>query len=146
MPVSTSLRRLLRIRELQEEQDESALQAALGEMSRLETALAATEHRAGSARRLVGSGVRSGSLTDRIAGLEEIRSAAGVTDVLSVRIAAAERRVAALRDSLLSSRMLRRQTKTLVEAEAARESAREVRRMQRDLDELHRRKQKRELA
>lgn len=138
MPVSTSLRRLLRIREMQEEQDKSALQTALGEMSRLETALAATEERERSGRRMVGSGARRGSLADRIAGLEEMRAAAGMTKALSVRIAAAERHVVALRDNLLSSRMQRRQTKTLVEAGEARESAKEVRRIQSNSDELHR--------
>jgi flagellar biosynthesis chaperone FliJ len=136
--VSRTLRRLLRIRELQEEQSRSALETALGELSQLETALTATEQRDRSGRKLVGSGAQSGNLTDRVAGIEEMRAAAGVASALSVRLAAAERRVAALRDSFVSSRMQRQQARTLVEDGEARIAAAEARRDQQELDDLHR--------
>jgi len=45
MAVSRALRRLLRIRELEEEQNRLALESALGELNRLEYALEATIER-----------------------------------------------------------------------------------------------------
>jgi len=84
--VSRALRRLLRIRELEEEQCRLALEAAIGELSRL-------EHRDGGngradrrGRRLVEASARSGELRDRLAGLEETRAANRLVEVLAPRI------------------------------------------------------------
>ena len=72
MAVSRALRRLLRIRELEEEQCRLALEAAIGELSRLEHAMAATAERDRRGRRLVEASARSGELRDRLAGLEAV--------------------------------------------------------------------------
>jgi hypothetical protein len=53
MAVSRALRRLLRIRELEEEQGRLALESALGELHRLENALMATFERKHRGRSLV---------------------------------------------------------------------------------------------
>jgi hypothetical protein len=75
MAVSRGLRRLLRIRDLEEEQCRLALESAMGTLHRLQHALEATVERGRRGRRLIEASVHSGELTDRLAGLEEIRSA-----------------------------------------------------------------------
>ena len=75
MAVSRALRRLLRIRELEEEQGRIALESAIGDLSQLMNAQAAAVGRGQRGRRLVGSSVVTGEFTDRLAGLEEIRVA-----------------------------------------------------------------------
>lgn len=92
MAVSRALRRLLRIRDIEEEQGRLALESALGDLRHLENALAATVERARSGRRLVGTSAHSGELPDRLAGLEETRAADRRAAVLVPRIADAELR------------------------------------------------------
>ncbi len=75
MAVSRALRRLLRIRELEEEQSRLALESALGELNRLEASLAAAVERERRGRRLVKASAQTGELPDRLAGLEETRAA-----------------------------------------------------------------------
>ena len=75
MAVSLALRRLLRIRNLQEEQSRLALESALGELHRLEHALTAAIERGRRGRSLVQSSIQTGQLMDRLAGFEESRSA-----------------------------------------------------------------------
>ena len=142
MAISASLRRLLRIRELEEEQSRSALETALGELNQVETALTATEKRERSGRQLVGSSAQSSNLTDRIAGLEEMRAAGVLANALSVRLAAAERHAASLRESFLSKRVQRRQAESLVEESEAHAAVEEARRGQQDMDDLHRSRSK----
>src|ERR1039458_373198 len=84
MAVSRALRRLLRIRSLEEEQRRLALESAIGELNRLEHALAATAQQDRRGRRLVEVSARSGELPDRLAGPEETGAA--------TRHAAAERK------------------------------------------------------
>src|SRR5271157_295073 len=75
MAVSRALRRLLRIRELEEEQSRLALESALGELHRLEHALEAAVQRERRGRSLIQASAQTGELPDRLAGLEETRSA-----------------------------------------------------------------------
>jgi len=60
--VSRALRRLLRIREIEEEQCKLALESALGELHRLEHALTATSALDRRGRRLVEASAHSGEL------------------------------------------------------------------------------------
>ena len=69
MAVSRALRRLLRVRNLEEGQCRLALDSALGELSRLEQALEAAAERGSQGRRLVEASAVSGELADRLAGL-----------------------------------------------------------------------------
>jgi hypothetical protein len=115
MAVSPALRRLLRIRELNEEQHRLALEAALNELNRLEQALATTAKRDTRGLRLIASSARSGELADRLAGLEETRVAARHAASLAPRIADSRDDIDGLREQLLAVRVERRQAETLVD-------------------------------
>src|ERR1035441_8300431 len=114
MAVSRALRRLLRIRELQEEQSRLALESALGELHRLEHALSANFERERRGRSLVQASAQSGQLTDRLAGLEETRSASLHAAALGPRIDGMGEEVTDRRQEFLSKRVERRQAETLI--------------------------------
>ena len=120
MAVSRALRRLLRIRDLEEEQGRTALESAVGDLSRLQQALASTTER------------------DRLAGLEETRAADRMALALSPRIEEAEGGVAALREEYLARRVERRQAATLVDEAEARDALEIERRSQMALDDWFR--------
>jgi hypothetical protein len=137
MAVSRALRRLLCIRNLEEEQSRLALESALGELNRLEQALAATFERDRRGRRLVEASARTGQLTDRLAGLEETRSSVRHAAALGPRVEAMEDDVAALRQEFLNKRVERRQAETLIQESEAREAVETGRRGQQALDEWY---------
>ena len=137
MAVSRALRRLLRIRDLEEEQSRLAMESALGELHRLEHALTASAEWERRGRRLVETSAYSGELQDRQAGLEETRAAARLADVLTPRIAEAEQDVAALREEFLGKRVERRQAETLIEEAEARDAIDADRRSQQALDDWY---------
>jgi hypothetical protein len=138
MAVSRSLRRLLRIRDLEEEQGRLALESALGELRQLENALAASVERDRRGRRLVESSVRSGELPDRLAGLEETRAAGRRATALGPRIADAQLDAIALRREFLAKRVERRQVETLIQGAERHDSAEAKRRGQQALDDWFR--------
>ena len=137
MAVSRALRRLLRIRELEEEQNRLALESASSELNRLENALTATYERERQGRRLVEAGARSNELTDRLAGMEEIRSAGLHAIALGPRIDAKQEEVAACREEFLVKRVERRQAETLIEETEARDAIEAGRRGQQSLDDWY---------
>ncbi len=141
MAVSRALRRLLRIRELEEEQNRLALETASGELNRLERALTATYQRERQGRRLVEASARSNQLMDRLAGLEETRSAALHALALGPRIDAKQEEVAARQREFLAKRVERRQAETLIEETEAREAIEADRRGQQSLDDWYSSKQ-----
>jgi hypothetical protein len=135
MAVSRALRRLLLIRDLEEEQRRLALEAAVGERNRLEDALAATAERARRGRRLVQASAQSGQLPDRLAGVEETRAASRHAKALEPRIEAIGEEVAARREEFLLKRVERRQAETLIRETEAREVIEAGRRGQQALDD-----------
>ena len=135
MAVSRSMRRLLRIRNLEEEQGRLELESALGDLRQLEDALKATVERAHRGRVLVGESARSGELPDRLAGIEETRAAVRYRDVLAPRIIEAKLDVVALRQEFLERRIERRQAETLIEETEARDAREADRRGQQSLDD-----------
>lgn len=137
MAVSRALRRLLRIRDLQEEQSRQVLESALGELRRLENARMATFERGCGGRALIRASAQTGQLTDRLAGLEEIRSAGCRAAALKPRIGAMEEEVAELRQEFLAKRIERRQAETLIEETEARDAAESGRRSQQTLDDWY---------
>jgi hypothetical protein len=143
MPISPTLRRLLSIRELEEEQGRIALEAAVGEVNRLKIALAGAAQSDQAGRRLVASGVESGNLTDRISGLQEMRGADNLAGALSRRLAIATPEVARLRERFLATRIQRRQAESLIKESESLAEVEEGRRNQRDLDDGHRARSKR---
>jgi flagellar biosynthesis chaperone FliJ len=132
------MRRLLRIRELEEEQSRLALESAMGDVHRLEHARVAGIERDRRGRQLVHASIRSGEFRDRLAGLEESRAADRIELVLAPRIADAEQEVSSAREDYLSSRVERRQAETLIEEAEARETADRERRSQQALDDWYR--------
>jgi len=138
MAVSRALRRLLRIRSLEEEQRRLALESAIGELNRLEHALAATAERDRRGRRLAAASAHTGELTDRLAGLEETRAATRHAAALAPRIAAVELGVAALRQEFLGKRVERRQAETLIRETEARDAIENGRHGQQALDDWYR--------
>jgi hypothetical protein len=137
MAVSRALRRLLRIRDLEEEQNRLALESALGELNRLEHALEATVERERRGRRLIEASARTGELSDRLAGLEETRAAGRHAAVLEPRIEAKEEDVTARREEFLMKRVERRQAETLIRESEAREAVEAGRRGQQALDDWY---------
>jgi hypothetical protein len=135
MPVSRSLRRLLHIRNLEEEQERLALESALGDLRQLENALEATAVRARGGRRLVSASAHSGELEDRLAGLEETLAEGRHAAALKPRIADAELDVVTLRQEYLARRVERRQAETLIRETEARDAVDAERRGQQALDD-----------
>ncbi len=135
MAVSRAMRRLLRVREMEEEQTRAALESAVGEKKRMESALLAARERERGGRRLVTASVMTGELTDRLAGVEEIRAGARRAEMLAPRIAAAEEIVGARRQEFLAKRIERRQVESLIGKMEAADAAEAGRRAQRDLDD-----------
>jgi hypothetical protein len=132
------LRRLLRIRDIEEEQCRLALESALGELNRLEHAMATTTERERRGRRLVEAGVRGGELLDRLAGLEETHAAGRLATALAPRIAETALDVVALRQEFLGKRVERRQAETLIGESEARDAIARGRREQQGIDDWYR--------
>jgi flagellar biosynthesis chaperone FliJ len=137
MAASRALRRLLRIRDIEEEQSRLALESALGELNRLERALAATAERDRRGRRLVQASARTGELADRLAGIEEGRAADRHRAALAPRIVDAELAVAALRQEFLARRVERRQVETLIQEAGAQDAIEAGRHGQQALDDWY---------
>ena len=138
MPTTPALRRLLHIRELEEEQRRVALETALGHLSQLREALSTSALRRRTGSKLIRSSVQSGEMSDRIAGIEEVRVAENHASVLSRQLAKAEAEMARLRERFLAIRVQRLQAKSLIEQSDARAATEEARRLQQDLDDLYR--------
>jgi flagellar biosynthesis chaperone FliJ len=137
MAVSRALRRLLRVLGLEEEQCRITLESAQGNLSLLERAREAAHQRESSGRHLVSSSTHTGELSDRLAGLEEIRAAALYANVLKNRITAAEVVVAERREDFLAKRIERRQTEELIQKSEVKEAIMANRRGQRTLDDWY---------
>ena len=137
MAVSRALRRLFRIRDLEEEQSRLALEASQADLSRLKHSLESTVERDRRGRQLVERSARSGELPDRLAGLEEARAAVRLAQALTPRIVDAEQDVAELRDQYLEKRVERRQAETLIEEAEARDALATERKSQQGLDDWY---------
>jgi flagellar biosynthesis chaperone FliJ len=135
MAISRAMRRLLEIREIQEEQSQIALESALGELRRLEMALQFAHARERGGRELVAAGAQTGNLTDRIAGLEETRVAARRASALKPRIGEVEQVVNERREALLERRVERRQAETLIREQEFADAVEATRRAQSGMDD-----------
>jgi flagellar biosynthesis chaperone FliJ len=131
------LRRLLRIRELEEEQNRLALESAMGELLRLEHALTATLDRERRGRRLIGASAQTGEVMDRVAGFEEKRSADCHAVALKPIIEFQAEEVTARREDFLEKRVERRQAETLIQEAEAQEDLDADRRGQQSLDDWY---------
>jgi hypothetical protein len=137
VPVSRALRRLLGIRQLEEQQKRLEFEAAQAAVHRLEHAAHSAQIREQRGRRLLEASARSGEIADRIAGLEESKTASRHASHLVPRISAAEEDAAAVREEFLAQRVVRRQVETLIEEAKVRDAIEDDRRTQQVLDDLH---------
>jgi hypothetical protein len=127
----------LRIRDVEEEQSRQALEFAICELNRLESALAATVERELRGRRLVDASARTGQLPDRLAGLEETRSASRHAAMLEPKIKTGEEEVLARRQRFLLKRVERRQAETLIQETETQEALEAARHRQQTLDDWY---------
>jgi hypothetical protein len=135
LAVSRAMRRMLSVLESEEEQRAMELESALGEQRRWEAALGAAQERNRRGRLLVMASASTGEVVDRIAGVEEIRSARQKAAKIAPRIAETEQKVAMRRQEFLAKRIERRQAETLIERSEARDAVDAARRTQRELDD-----------
>jgi flagellar biosynthesis chaperone FliJ len=135
MAVSRALRRLLRIRDIEEEQSRLALESAVSELNRLHDAMSATIVRERRGRMLVAASARTNQFPDRIDGIEETRAASRQAQALGPRIESQEETVTERREQFLTKRVERRQAETLIQESVAREAIEAGRRGQQSLDD-----------
>ena len=138
MAASRALRRLLRIRDIEEEQCRLEVEAAQGNLGKLQRAMGEAVNRSSGGRRLVQASARSGDLPDRLAGIEETRSAERRAVALVPCIADAAQDVAIAREEYLAKRIERRQAETLIEEAETEEALEFDRRSQQGLDDWYR--------
>ncbi len=132
MPVSDALRRLLRVRELEEEQQRLALDTAAQELHRLESALSAAGDRERNARRHVAC-----EPLERIATLVDGSAARRASAALRPQLSIVEDEAARLRAGFLIRRTERRQVETLIAETESQDALIDSRRQQQQLDDAH---------
>jgi len=135
VPVSGALRRLLGVRNLEEEQHRASLESALAELHALEHALALARARERGGRARVSFSASDPDPAGRIAALVESSSAARHAAALAYRISAAEQEADRLRRQFLLKRLERRQAETLIREEEARDTVQAERRAQQHADD-----------
>ncbi|HUA93678.1 MAG TPA: hypothetical protein VL991_13990 [Terracidiphilus sp.] len=147
MAVSRTMRRLLRVLTLEEEQRQSALESAVGELRRFERALDLTAERERAGRRLLtASAASEGEIIDRVAALEEMQAAKQRAAALRPWIQEAEEAVAELLDAYIAKRVERRQADTLLESMEAARTLEDARRSQQSLDDWYLNRQHRKAS
>lgn len=134
MPVSAALRRLLRVRDLEEEQHRLALESALSDLHTLENALDLARSAERRGRTRLASSAPASDPADRIAARVEFSSAARHAAALAPRIAAAEQEVSRIRQQFILKRTERRQAEALIHEREALDAIEADRRTQQGLD------------
>jgi flagellar biosynthesis chaperone FliJ len=138
MALSASLRRLLSIRQAEEDRSQSEMERANTELQRLESASARAQERGKSAQGLVASSVQTGELLDRVAGLQEIATVKRTQEVLRKRIRAAADDAQHKQQEFMSKRIARRQVEALIDAKSNEARTAFDRKAQSALDDWHR--------
>lgn len=138
MPVSLALKRLLRIRELEEELSRSALENAVSEREHFQRHLHLAMDRKRDGRNFWNEGVSAGELENRQAGLEEIGIAGRLAEFASTQLAEAEKQLSERRESYLTTRTRHRQAETLIDEGEREDAQKALRRNQQELDEWFR--------
>jgi flagellar export protein FliJ len=138
MPVSAGLKRLLRIRELEEELSQSALDSAVTAREHFQRKLQLAVQRKQDGRTLWGASASAEQSEGRRIALEEMRMGHRLADFASDRLAEAEKQLSQRRESYLATRTRRRQAETLIEAAQCDDAQLALRRNQQELDEWFR--------
>lgn len=142
MPTSLLLKRLLRIRQLQEEQSQAALKTASGNLSLLRQAVERAQTRQARGKSLFISGAAAEDATDRIAGLCETQCAWAREQRLVKEVRQAEIAHQRQLAELTAAHQERRKGELLVDAAEQKMNADVKRQQQKELDELHRHRAK----
>lgn len=139
MPVSNALKRLLRIRDLEQQQHRRALESALAELRQLEDALAHAAARERDGRSNFTASVLDREPDQKPVKLQSARIESAIgqrhTLALALRVSRAEVQAAMRRKEFLLKRMERRQAETLIQETEASDAVEAVRQSQRKLDE-----------
>ena len=137
MAVAKAIRRLLRVLDLVEELRRRVLETAQSELACLEQALSARGEQEQNGRRWLASGLQSGDLADRVAGLEEIQTGKRIASALKPQIDQSASRVEECREAFLAKRVERRQAETLVKAAEGEATIEANRKAQQGLDDWY---------
>jgi len=137
MAISRTLKRLLRVLVLEEEQLQGALEEALSEFRRIESMIEAAIVRRREARLLIHDSILTGCYEDRIAGTEEESVSERLQELLKPWLAQTEAIVNERRVVYMAKRTERRQAETLLEEAEKREAVERVRKDQISLDEWY---------
>ena len=137
MPVSNALKRLLRIRELEQEQHRITLESALGELRLLEDALDRASARERDGRSSFSDSVRARELSECHSARVETMIGSHHTLALEPHIARAEAEASRRRHAFLLKRIERRQAETLISATRAADAIEEARQSQQALDDRY---------
>lgn len=131
------LKRLLRIREIREEQKRRELDAAMARLECFQRTQDANAEMERQGRTVVGASVTSGELADRQAGLMQTEFACRRARMLARRIALSQKETIELRRDFMDKRVERRQAETLVDIDDTRAKVESDRRNQRSLDDWY---------
>lgn len=132
--MSRALKRLLRVRSLEEEQQRAALESALAQLHWIERSLEECAARERRGRQLA---VTADDTAERLAGRVEIETAQRTERALLSRRVDAQREAALRREAFLHKRIERRQAETLLQEAEARRDAVAAHRAQQGQDEWH---------
>ncbi|WP_263352151.1 hypothetical protein [Acidicapsa acidisoli] len=135
MPGKRVLQRLLRIRELREEQGRVELEAVVGQRNRVAQELVEAKNRQAQGRSAFVAGISDRDRTGRAAGMIEMEQARKEQPRIAARLEAANAEVERQRNEFLEHRTARRQVETLVSAEQAALREEAARRAQQTLDD-----------
>lgn len=137
MVVRRVLQRLLRLRELEEEQSRLALEAAISDRDRQAQELAAVMSRHAHGRTTFVAGIPERDTAGRTGGIFEMEQASRQRPRIEARLEAADAEVVRQREALLAYRTARRQVETLVSEERAAVLEEAGRRAQQVLDDWY---------
>jgi hypothetical protein len=133
--VSRGLRRLYKLRNIEELQKASLFKLAVVELDQLKNAVEAAHNREGNGRTLVTRSVMTGETQDRLYGIEEIAAAVQISAVLESRLRSATEKVERIRSEFLNKRLEKRQAEILLQSALDRAADLAQRKMQLSLDE-----------
>ena len=137
MAVRRVLSRLLRLRELEEEQSRVELEIAVGKRNRVAEQLAQAVQRQAQGRRNFANGIVERDTTSRTGAVMEMEQARRQQLRIEPRLAAADTEVGRQREEFLARRTKRRQVETLVDQERAMIREEAGRRAQQVLDDWY---------
>jgi flagellar export protein FliJ len=146
MAVRRVLTRLLRLRELEEEQSRIELEAAVGDRNRIQQDMAAAADRQMQGRRSFAAGIAGKDALGRTGAVMEMEQARQQRLRILPRLETMEAEVARQREEFLLRRTGRRQVETLVENEKGMAAIEAGRRAQQMLDDWYGRRKQKEAA